>query len=162
MSLSGCAASSNHREQWCLTSPQERTRWRHDSVCLVCRENSWKVTTLVQGWENPMSLKWLRIEDLKDSPFTSLCTGVTSRPPLARVCTISFETQSPHTFFLGLPLIAQPTALLADIPGCDCVAVTVLPLQDTQSHLLSLLISTWTGSSPYLKLYIFFFWGGTL
>ena len=90
MSLFVCAASSNHRGQWCLTSPQERTRWRHDSVCLVCRENSWKVTTFVQGWENPMSLRWLRTEDLKDRPFTPLCTGVSplqssfgpSLPPL--------------------------------------------------------------------------------
>lgn len=162
MSLFGCAASSNHRGQWRLTSPRERTRWRHNSVCLVCRENLWKVTTLVQGWENPMSLKWLRIEDLRDSPFTSLCTGVTSSPALARVCTIRFEIQSPHTFLLGLPLITQPTALLADIPGCDCVAVTALPLQDTQSRLLSRLISTWMVNSPYLKLYIFFLRGDTL
>lgn len=162
MSLFGCAASSNHRGQWCLTSPRERTRWQHDSVCLVCREDLWKVMTLVQGWENPMSLKWLGTEDLRDSPFTSWCTGVTSSPALARVCTIRFEIQSPHTFLLGLPLTTQPTALLADIAGCDCAAVTALPLQGTQSRLRSRLISTWTVNSPYLKLYIFCLRGDTL
>lgn len=101
MSLFGCAASSNHRGQWCLTSPMERKRWRHNSVCLVCRENSWKVMTLVQGWENPMSLKWLRIEDLKASPFTSLRTGVTSRTPLAQAYAIRYKMQSPNTFLCG-------------------------------------------------------------
>lgn len=41
----------------------------------ICRENSWKVMTLVQSWENPMSLKWLKLKTEKIVPSPSCAQG---------------------------------------------------------------------------------------
>lgn len=112
-SLFGCAASSNHPGQWCLTSPTERLRWWHNSFLFSFQGELVKGDDLRLGQRSPSEFKVTRNWRLQRESLHRIVHRSTFQGSLAQIYTIKFKMQSANTFLCGV-------AFHHSAPGLSC------------------------------------------